>query len=174
VALDSSGNIYGTTWLGGVYSLGTVFRLDSSGQETVLHSFVGASDGANPVDGSVLDKAGNLYGATSARGSHFGTLYRIDTSSDQSVLYSFTGGADGAYPYAHLLVDAAGNLFGTASQGGCWTSCFERHSHVTLSRPASRTCVGGGSRGQRDGPEGDFWTIFGKGESSGWLLLRIT
>jgi uncharacterized repeat protein (TIGR03803 family) len=119
VALDSSGNIYGTTWLGGVYSLGTVFRLDSSGQETVLHSFAGASDGANPIGGPVLDKAGNLYGATSAGGPHFGILYKIDTSGNERVLYSFTGGTDGAYPYAHLLVDTAGNLFGTASQGGC-------------------------------------------------------
>jgi uncharacterized repeat protein (TIGR03803 family) len=119
VALDSSGNIYGTTWLGGVFSLGTVFRLDGSGQETVLHSFAGASDGANPIGGPVLDKAGNLFGATSAGGPHFGILYKIDTADNESVMYSFSGGTDGAYPYAHLLVDAAGNLFGTASQGGC-------------------------------------------------------
>jgi len=120
VALDSSGNIYGTTWLGGVYSLGTVFRLDSSGKEKVLHSFAGGIDGANPIGGPVLDKAGNLHGATSAGGPYyFGTLYMIDTAGNESVLYSFTGGTDGAYPYAHLLVDAAGNLVGTASQGGC-------------------------------------------------------
>ena len=45
--------------------------------------------------------------------------------------------------------------------------------HV-VQKPASRSCVGEGSREQRDGPDADFWTIFGKGESSGWLLLRIT
>jgi uncharacterized repeat protein (TIGR03803 family) len=120
VAIDSSGNIYGTTWLGGVYSLGTVFRLDSNGTGKVLYSFAGGSDGANPIGGPVLDQAGNLYGATSAGGpSYFGTLYMIDASGNESVLHSFAGSTDGAYPYSHLLVDPAGNLFGTASQGGC-------------------------------------------------------
>jgi uncharacterized repeat protein (TIGR03803 family) len=119
VALDSSGNIYGTTWLGGVYSFGTVFSLDSSGNETVLHSFAGGNDGANPMSAPVLDQVGNLYGTTSAGGPYFGTLFRVDTSGDESILYSFTGGLDGAYPYSHLLVDASGDLFGTASQGGC-------------------------------------------------------
>jgi uncharacterized repeat protein (TIGR03803 family) len=120
VAFDSSGDIYGTTWLGGAYSLGTVFSLDSTGNEKVLYSFAGGSDGANPIGGPVLDQAGNLYGATSAAGpSYFGTLFMIDTAGKESVLYSFTGGTDGAYPYSHLLVDGSGNLFGTASQGGC-------------------------------------------------------
>ena len=119
VAIDSSGNIFGTTWLGGAYSLGTVFTLDSNDNETVLHSFVGGSDGANPIAGPVLDQTGNLYGVTSAGGPYFGTIFMIDTTENESILYSFTGGNDGAYPYAHLLVDSAGNLFGTASQGGC-------------------------------------------------------
>jgi len=119
VALDPSGSIYGTTWLGGVYSQGTVFSLDSRGNETVLHSFAGGSDGANPMDAPVLDQAGNLYGTTSAGGLYFGTLFMVDTSGKESILYSFTGGPDGAYPYSHLLMDASGNLFGTASQGGC-------------------------------------------------------
>jgi uncharacterized repeat protein (TIGR03803 family) len=120
VAVDSSGTIYGTTWLGGIHSFGTVFQLDSSGNETVLHSFAGGDDGANPLDAPVLDSAGNLYGTTAAAGvNFFGTLFMVDTASNESVLYSFTGGVDGAYPYAHLLLDAAGNLYGTASQGGC-------------------------------------------------------
>jgi uncharacterized repeat protein (TIGR03803 family) len=119
VTLESSGNIYGTTWLGGVNSLGTVFSLDSGGDERVLHSFAGGSDGANPMDAPVLDKAGNLFGTTSAGGPHFGTLFMVDAAGNESILYSFAGGPDGAYPYSHLLLDASGNLFGTASQGGC-------------------------------------------------------
>jgi uncharacterized repeat protein (TIGR03803 family) len=119
VTLDSSGDIYGTTWLGGVYSLGTVFSLDSGGNETMLHSFAGGSDGANPMDAPVLDQARNLYGTTSAGGPYFGTLFMVDTSGIETTLYNFIGGLDGAYPYSHLLVDASGNLFGTASQGGC-------------------------------------------------------
>jgi uncharacterized repeat protein (TIGR03803 family) len=119
VALDSSGDIYGTTWLGGVYSMGTVFSLDHSRNETVLHSFAGGRDGANPMDAPVLDQAGNLYGTTSAGGPYFGTLFMVNTSGNESISYSFTGGSDGAYPYSHPVVDASGNLFGTVSQGGC-------------------------------------------------------
>jgi uncharacterized repeat protein (TIGR03803 family) len=118
VALDSSGNIYGTTWVGGTFSFGTVFRIDSSGDETVLHSFAGGSDGANPMAAPVLDTAGNMYGTTSAGGPYFGIVYKVDTAGNESILYSFTGGSDGAYPYAHLLVDTSGNLYGTVSQSG--------------------------------------------------------
>ena len=118
VTLDSAGNIYGTTWVGGALSFGTVFRIDTAGNETVLHSFAGGADGANPMAAPVLDTAGNMYGTTSAGGPYYGTVYMVDTAGNESILYSFTGGLDGAYPYSHLLVDAGGNLFGTAAQGG--------------------------------------------------------
>jgi len=118
VALDSAGNIYGTTWLGGIYSFGTVYALDTSGNEKVLHSFAGGSDGANPLAAPVLDTAGNLYGSTSSGGTYFGTAYMVDRAGNESILYRFTGGLDGAYPYSHLLVDASGNLYGNSSQGG--------------------------------------------------------
>jgi uncharacterized repeat protein (TIGR03803 family) len=120
VVLDSSGNIYGTTWLGGLYGYGTVFQIDGSGHEKVLHSFAGGSDGANPLSGPVLNQAGILYGSTSAGGpSGFGTIYSVDAAGNESTLFSFTGGTDGAYPYSNLILDAAGNLYGAASQGGC-------------------------------------------------------
>jgi uncharacterized repeat protein (TIGR03803 family) len=125
VALDSLGNIYGTTWLGGTHSFGTVFKIDMCGGEKVLHSFAGGSDGANPLDAPVLDKAGNMYGTTAAGGASgstplgLGTLFKVDTAGHESILYSFTGGSDGANPYAHLLVDTSGDLYGTASSGGC-------------------------------------------------------
>ncbi len=118
VALDSSGSIYGTTWLGGIHSFGTVFCLSPSGKERVLHSFAGGNDGANPMAAPVLDAAGNMYGTTSAGGPYFGTVYMVDAAGNESILYRFTGGSDGAYPYSHLLVDASGNLYGTVSQSG--------------------------------------------------------
>ena len=124
VALDSSRNIYGTTWLGGAYGYGTVFKIDMCGSEKVLHSFAGGGDGANPLDAPVLDKAGNMYGTTAAGGASggsllgLGTLFKVDAAGHESIVYTFTGGPDGANPYAHLLVDAAGNLYGTATSGG--------------------------------------------------------
>ena len=58
VTLDTSGNLYGTTEGGGSAGLGTVYKLSTSGQETVLHSFVGGTDGSNPYSGVTIDSAG--------------------------------------------------------------------------------------------------------------------
>ena len=61
---DKPGNLYGTTFFGGAYGYGSVFKLDPSGNETVLYSFTGGSDGANPGGGLTIDASGNLYGVT--------------------------------------------------------------------------------------------------------------
>src|SRR5262249_7571994 len=58
---DAQGNLYGTTIGGGTALVGVAFKIDSSGKETVLHSFTGGSDGKNPMAGMVLDSFGNLY-----------------------------------------------------------------------------------------------------------------
>ena len=68
VLLDAAGNIYGTTSQGGPANAGTVFKLDSTGTETLLHSFTGDADGGGPGSELVLDSAGNLYGSTSSGG----------------------------------------------------------------------------------------------------------
>ena len=117
---DTQGNLYGTTVGGGAATCrcGTVFKLDTAGTETVLHSFDG-TDGSNPVAGLVRDAEGNFYGTASAGGAlGFGTVFKLDTAGVLTVLYSFAGQADGAYPKAGSVLDAAGNLYGTASQGG--------------------------------------------------------
>ena len=115
---DSAGNFYGTTKSGGASNAGVVFKLDTAGTETVLHSFTGGADGANPYAGLIRDSAGNLYGTTEAGGvSNFGVVFKLDKTGE-TVLHSFTGGADGANPYAGLLQDSAGNLYGTTLEGG--------------------------------------------------------
>jgi uncharacterized repeat protein (TIGR03803 family) len=116
VVLDSVGNIYGTTAGGGANGLGAVFKIDSNGVETILHSFNG-TDGQHP-NGLIRDPAGNLYGTTvrgGMRGS--GVVFRISKSGVHRTLYKFTG-PDGAQPYAGLARDAAGNLYGTTDTGG--------------------------------------------------------
>ena len=63
--MDSAGNLYGTTYYGGAYGYGTVFELNPrSGVETVLHSFAGGRDGANPIAGLLLNQDGTVYGVT--------------------------------------------------------------------------------------------------------------
>lgn len=65
---DSNGNLYGTTPYGGIYGNGTVFKLDKTGKETILHSFTGGVDGEVPLAELIRDAAGNLYGTASAGG----------------------------------------------------------------------------------------------------------
>ena len=62
---DTNGNLYGATTSGGSScNCGTVYKLTSSGTETILHSFKGGADGNDPVGALILDAKGNLYGAT--------------------------------------------------------------------------------------------------------------
>jgi uncharacterized repeat protein (TIGR03803 family) len=139
LVLDSSNNLYGTTQSGGSHGFGAVFELShSSGTwvETVLYSFTGGTDGANPYAGVIFDNSGNLYGTT-GQGGHTGgicadqgcgVVFELSNSSGvwtETVLYTFLGGADGslggtdgAFSLAPLTRDALGNLYSTTLSGG--------------------------------------------------------
>lgn len=125
LAMDASGNLYGTTYAGGLASAGAVFKLTLVGgvwTEIMLHSFGAAGDGASPQVGVVLDAAGNIYGTTpTSSGPHrSGVVYEISPKAGGGwtyhVLHSFRG-PDGAAP-GQLIMDSAGNLYGTTFGGG--------------------------------------------------------
>jgi len=123
---DGAGNLYGMTYSGGNFYYGTVYKLDASGNESILYNFTGGTDGAWPSAGLVQDWQHNLYGTTSAGGqagcgasrSGCGVVFKLSPSGKFTVLYTFTGGADGAAPKAALVREATGNLYGTTSQAG--------------------------------------------------------
>jgi uncharacterized repeat protein (TIGR03803 family) len=121
---DSAGNLYGATQDGGTGQCGSigcgiVYKLDSTGNETVLYSFAGFPDGATPLGGVIRDSAGNLYGTTTLGGpNRNGTVFKIDTAGTETVLYGFAGGTDGSIPDAGLVMDNAGNLYGSTTEGG--------------------------------------------------------
>jgi uncharacterized repeat protein (TIGR03803 family) len=67
--MDSNGNLWGTTLVGGASGYGTVFELSPAAGGTwtqkFLYSFQGGSDdGAFPFAGLTMDSSGNLYGTT--------------------------------------------------------------------------------------------------------------
>src|SRR5580698_6257802 len=124
---DAGGDLYGTATYGGNVTkacggaevgCGIVFRLDSTGKETVLHRFKGTPDGFQPQSLLVEDTSRNLYGTTTLGGGSggLGTIFKVDET--ETVLYSFTGGSDGCFPAPGVTLDAAGNLYGVAVQGG--------------------------------------------------------
>jgi uncharacterized repeat protein (TIGR03803 family) len=132
LAMDSAGNLYGTTRACGSQGLGTVFELTPAGggnwTETVLHSFGSTSttDGAFPYATLVLDSVGNLYGTTLEGGTgRSGTVFELAhgaTRWNEKVLYNFVPDAegDGGFnPRAGVVLDSAGNLYGTTEACTC-------------------------------------------------------
>ena len=117
----SDGNFYGTTPLGGAHAKGTVFKIDSTGSLTTLHSFSGfPADGAVPVAGLVQGTDGNFYGTTTSGGTFFqGAVFRMTSSGAITVLHSFNSFlGEGAVPIAGLIQGNDGNFYGTTTVGG--------------------------------------------------------
>jgi uncharacterized repeat protein (TIGR03803 family) len=99
--------LYGTTQSGGATGQGTVFEVNTSGKERVLHSFCsrsGCPDGDGPLGGLIA--VGNaLVGTTQGGGTYYngtyGTIFEVSKSGKERVLHSFDF-SDGAAPYAGL------------------------------------------------------------------------
>ncbi len=144
LVLDTAGNLYGTTEVGGILTCGpdgtggcgTVFQLAPQPGGTwklhTLHNFAGGTDGALPYAGVILDAAGNLYGTTAAGGYvknasfGYGTVFELSPGVGgwtETILHTFaTQAPDGEAPVAPLVFDQSRNLYGTTEGGtGCGT-----------------------------------------------------
>jgi uncharacterized repeat protein (TIGR03803 family) len=122
--LDKSGNLYGTTLIGGSLYNGVVFEVTPSGTENVLYTFTGGADGGTPYSALVKDKHGNLYGTAAYGGAdNFGIVFKLAPDGTETVLHSFAGQTDGDTPFAGVITDPAlgGNyLYGTTSSAACY------------------------------------------------------
>ncbi|HXM40528.1 MAG TPA: choice-of-anchor tandem repeat GloVer-containing protein [Bryobacteraceae bacterium] len=181
VLLDPAGNLYGTTSFGGAAGAGVVFKLDTTGSESVLHAFTGFTDGGDPEAGVIRDSAGDLYGTTYSGGAAgFGVVYKLYPSGRYSVLYSFTGGADGSYPAAGVIGDSAGNLYGTTYYGGSATFGAVYKLDSTGKETVLYSFTGGADGGQpmagvvRDGADNLYGTTStGGGKAFGGVVFKI-
>jgi uncharacterized repeat protein (TIGR03803 family) len=122
----SNGDFYGTTYEGGLYNFGTVFKLTPKGKLTTLHSFCSqtdCTDGENPVAGLVQATTGDFYGTTYGGGANgsAGTVFKITPGGTLTTLYSFCSQpscADGGVPHAALIQATNGDFYGTTQLGG--------------------------------------------------------
>jgi uncharacterized repeat protein (TIGR03803 family) len=131
LAFDASGNLYGTTDLGGANNYGVVFELSpatgGTWTETVLHSFGSGEDALAPYLGTlVFDAAGNFYGATEYGGVYQnGALFEMSPAGGgawtEKVVFSFNPDSmEGFSPSSGVIFDTSGNLYGTAYFGGAY------------------------------------------------------
>ncbi|HWZ83684.1 MAG TPA: choice-of-anchor tandem repeat GloVer-containing protein [Terriglobales bacterium] len=118
VAFDKLGNMFGTTYSGGINNAGVVYEI-SGGVETAIHHFGrNTGDGLNPYASLIFYK-NNFYGTTLQGGSaNGGTVFKITPSGTETLLHSFTGGADGFNPYSALLLNGTNTFYSTTLQGG--------------------------------------------------------
>jgi uncharacterized repeat protein (TIGR03803 family) len=132
LALDATGNLYGTTQFGGVYGSGTAYVLrplaNGTWKETILHHFGSTTaSGGNPQGGVVLDAKGNVYGTLASGGvvnpacpSGCGAVFELSVVSGkwQQTLRHVFSGSDGRAPTGGVAFDKAGNIYGTTQLGG--------------------------------------------------------
>ena len=159
----TGGDFYGTTGAGGVYGLGTAFRISPNGTIKTLYSFCsesGCPDGSEPMGTLVLGSDGNYYGTTyaggvynSQSGSTFGTIFRMTSAGALTTLYSFCPSGDictdGQNPEAGLIQAEDGDFYGTTTLGGAHSAgtVFKISTSGTFTTLYSfcslRTCIDG-------------------------------
>jgi uncharacterized repeat protein (TIGR03803 family) len=116
LALDASGNIYGTALRGGKYGFGDVFELSpvSGGgwKFSVLYSFQNTNDGANPSQGVTLDSSGNLFGVSNT------TVFELSPVTGHGWKYKVLHVLRGLQFPMNVTLDPSGNIFGVTADGG--------------------------------------------------------
>src|SRR5256885_6889624 len=131
--LDQSGNLYGSTYLGGTYGAGSVYKLSPNGSSwkySSLYSFKAGWDGSGPAFGSLAVGPGSALFGTTEGGRPFGKVFSVpmgtkpclnnSISCGDTIVHSFGIGEDGAQPIGGVVFDSAGNFYGTTSLGGAY------------------------------------------------------
>jgi uncharacterized repeat protein (TIGR03803 family) len=157
--LNVNERLFGTTSEGGTNYVGAVFKITTSGIETVLHSFArGKRDGIYPEAG-LINVKGSLYGTTSEGGaSSYGTVFKLSMSGKEGVIHNFKGASgDGASPGGGLL-DVRGTLYGTSGGGGA----SDRGTVYAITTSGTETVLHSfGGSGDGASPEGGLLNVNG-------------
>jgi uncharacterized repeat protein (TIGR03803 family) len=187
LVMDAAGNLYGATVASGLFNAGTVFKIDPSGNKTVIYDFDNSTGMNGNGPGDLAFGPGQiLYGITAYGGDvNFcapfgcGTVFNLDTHDNETVLHGFDG-ADGDSPDGPVSRDSAGNLYGTAATGcannwGCIYK-IDTSNHETV----LYSFTNGNDGGSPDGrlyvsPNGTIYGMTGSGGTSDLgVIFKLT
>jgi uncharacterized repeat protein (TIGR03803 family) len=120
---DASGNLYGTTIVGGPNDVGIVYELLAGTNTLATLATFSGNNGSGPMPwGSlIIDTSGNVYGTTGSGGAYgYGTVFKVAAGTRALTTLASFNGSDGSYPWAGLIADTSGNLYGTTTRGGTY------------------------------------------------------
>lgn len=182
LAINSDGNLFGTTSSGGANGKGTVFEITGSGHSFQNIASFNGTNGNNPISSIAFDSHGNLIGTTQAGGANgLGTVFRIlkNTTTIQT-LGSFNG-TNGATPVANVTIDDNDNIFGTTAAGGTggFGTVFEipstGGSGVQTLLNFNKTNGADPEAGLTFDPDGNLWgTARAGGTNKSGVLFELT
>ncbi len=173
------GNLYGTTFQGGLFDNGTLFKITTSGTFSVVTPFT-MTNGDLPFGKLVRGPDGSLYGTTYQGGaSGRGTVFRLATNNVLTTIYSFTGGGDGGFPHSPLALGVDGNFYGTTFAGGNSGvgTVFKVATNGTLTSLLSFAATNGANpyAGLVAALDGNFYGVTANGGSNtNGVLFEIT
>jgi uncharacterized repeat protein (TIGR03803 family) len=177
----SDSNFYGTTYGGGMYGSGTVFRISASGTCTTLYSFGKSSTDGSQPNGLVQGSDGYFYGTTYEGGTNDnGTVFRVSPGGTCTTLYHFVGYPDGNDPEAGLVQGSDGNFYGAGNGGGTYAGgtvfrISPSGTYTTLYSFGSSLTDGGEPNGLVQGSDGNFYgTTYEGGTNDNGTVFRIS
>jgi len=119
VSIDSSGNLYGTTYSGGASASGTIWKIASGTSTITTVASLTTTTGKLPQSSVTVDSSGNLYGVAASGGSlKYGTIWKVAAGTSTVTVVANFNRTNGSYPYGGVLVASNGNLYGTCYNGG--------------------------------------------------------
>lgn len=170
------GSFYGSTYFGGLYNYGTIFRMTLAGEVTTLYNFDYDANGAYPSVSLVQGADGNFYGATEQGGSGSGgTVFRITPGGVLTTLHSFNGEAEGYGPVGALALGRDGSFYGTTRAGdfGSYGTIFRLTTAGDLTTPYTFfDSTFYGLSGLTLGADGNFYGTTASGANDRGAIFR--